>query len=279
MKQCAIVIPIYKEEISYYESISLKQCFAILHNHPILFICPVKLKDTKLHEENKEKSEFIFVDNNNFDSIIAYNKMLMSVWFYELFVKFDSVLIYQLDCFVFKDELNSWIEKGFSYLGAPWFLGNSNNNNINELIGVGNGGFSLRNINDSIKVLKSTKKVWTLNYFIQIEKNKNSNLKLLRSLKKYLFSDSFKTIHKNKLINEDKLFSHAGTRFSFFNIPKPKQAIPFAFEMQPKKLYNLNNKQLPFGCHAWWKYDLEFYVPFIKSSGYILDKNEINYQK
>ena len=114
MKQCAIVIPIYKEEISYYESISLKQCFAILHNHPILFICPVKLKDTKLHEENKAKSEFIFVDNNNFDSIIAYNKMLMSVWFYELFVKFDSVLIYQLDCFVFKDELNSWIEKGFS---------------------------------------------------------------------------------------------------------------------------------------------------------------------
>ena len=85
-----------------------------------------------------------------------------------------------------------------------------------------------------------------------------------------------KTIHKNKFINEDKLFSQAGTRFSFFTIPKPKQAIPFAFEMQPKKLYDLNNKQLPFGCHAWWKYDLEFYEPFIKSSGYILNKNEIN---
>ena len=30
------------------------------------------------------------------------------------------MLIYQLDAYVFKDELLNWANKGYDYIGAPW---------------------------------------------------------------------------------------------------------------------------------------------------------------
>ena len=135
-------------------------------------------------------------------------------------------------------------------------------------MGVGNGGFSLRNINDCIAVLKSSKKIFGLKQCISQSKPKKKPLNFLRGIKQYIKIDTFKTIHTNTIVNEDKIFSLAGKRFKFFNIPMPRESIPFSFEMQPKKLYRLNNNQLPFGCHAWWKYDLNFYIPFFETYGY-----------
>ncbi|HMC84001.1 MAG TPA: DUF5672 family protein, partial [Chitinophagaceae bacterium] len=60
-------------------------------------------------------------------------------------------------------------------------------------------------------------------------------------------------------------------KFEWFKVPDYKTAAAFAFEMQPHRLYILNNNQLPFGCHAWWKYDLDFWKPHIEKFGYRLD--------
>jgi hypothetical protein len=151
-----------------------------------------------------------------------------------------------------------WVEKGYSYIGAPWFIGNSGDEEVNELIGVGNGGFSLRNVLDSIRVLKSNKR--TISFKELLIKNKGTNelFVWLRSAKHYLKAYTFKSIHKNQLINEDKMFCLAGKKFRFFKIPEPKTAIAFAFEKQPNKLYKLNNNQLPFGCHAWFREDFPY---------------------
>ena len=45
-------------------------------------------------------------------------------------------------------------------------------------------------------------------------------------------------------------------------------AIPFAFEAKPKYLYKINQNKLPMGCHAWYRYNLEFWRPFIEGFGY-----------
>lgn len=46
--------------------------------------------------------------------------------------------------------------------------------------------------------------------------------------------------------------------------PDYKKNIQFAFEKYPSYLYNLNNKKLPFGCHAWQKYEYNtFWYNFI----------------
>lgn len=276
MSPVAIIIPVYKNEISQFETISLQQCFAILGNYPILFICPKNMESGSFHRDYGNKGEFLFFDDANFRSVITYNKMMLSVWFYSHFINYKYILIYQLDCFVFKDELMFWVEQGYSYIGAPWFLGNSSDNDVNEFFGVGNGGFSLRNIKDSIGVLKSNKKIMSFVEHFYKNKQSKKSFVLLRSIKHYLASYSFKTIRNNTLMNEDKAFCIAGKRFKDFNIPDAKIALAFAFEIQPKKLHKLNNNQLPFGCHAWWKYDFNFFVPVIEKYGYFIKKNQTN---
>jgi hypothetical protein len=272
MSKVVIVIPVYKNEMSPFETISLQQCFVVLGKYPIVFICPIKMELGSFHEEYKSKARFLFFNDNNFESIVTYNRMMLSVWFYNYFINYDYILIYQLDCFVFKDELMYWVEKGYSYIGAPWFLGNSSNDDVNELIGVGNGGFSLRNVKDTIKVLKSVKK--TISFKEILIKNKGSNKMFvwLRSFKQYSMAYTFKSIHKNQLINEDKMFGLAAKKIKYFKVPDPQTAIAFAFEKQPKKLYQLNNNQLPFGCHAWCRNNIDFYIPIFKKLGFDLEK-------
>lgn len=46
-------------------------------------------------------------------------------------------------------------------------------------------------------------------------------------------------------------------------VPSPIEASAFAFERSPRYLYELNNNTLPFGCHAWEKYDMDFWLKFI----------------
>jgi hypothetical protein len=50
----------------------------------------------------------------------------------------------------------------------------------------------------------------------------------------------------------------------FFRRPKAKEALHFAFEMEPRKAYKMTNHKLPFGVHAWEKYDAEFWKEWIK---------------
>ena len=38
-------------------------------------------------------------------------------------------------------------------------------------------------------------------------------------------------------------------------VPELKDAIDFAFEQSPGYLFELNNNTLPFGCHAWNRYE------------------------
>jgi hypothetical protein len=46
--------------------------------------------------------------------------------------------------------------------------------------------------------------------------------------------------------------------FSWFKVASVDGARKFSFECNPRKLFELNANQLPFGCHAWQKYDPEF---------------------
>jgi len=90
---------------------------------------------------------------------------------------------------------------------------------------IGNGGLSLRNINKSIKTLNF------LSFFA-----------------------------KRWTINEDLFWGMvAPTLYPFFKVPNKKDAFNFSFEREPRKLFELNGNRLPFGCHAWEKYDPDFW--------------------
>lgn len=66
--------------------------------------------------------------------------IMLKKWFWDKFSDYEYVLHYELDSFVFRDELELWCDKGYDYIGAPWMVDFSDKH---ELWKIGNGGFTL----------------------------------------------------------------------------------------------------------------------------------------
>jgi len=268
-RTCVVVIPIHDASPSAYELISFQQCFRILSNYPIKVVAPQGLT---LHKYKEVVSNFetVYIDPLWQSTLIKYNQLKLSLFFYDLFKEYDFLLTYELDAFVFKDDLEYWCKQGYDYIGAPWFEGFGNATADAKLIGVGNSGFSLRNI-------KSTQKAIKLMYYKDPEDfkygRKNYLLAYLKLPFRWLltvFTDNYK-VPKNGEINEDMLIRIIGDNFQkHFRIAPVNEAIKFSFEVNPDQLFELNDKKLPTGCHAWWRYNLNFWKPFIEKYGYSL---------
>ena len=70
MLPVAIIIPVYKNEMTPFEVISFQQCFIVLRNHPIIFLCPKNMELGSFHQDHKSKAKFLFIDNDN----LMFNK-------------------------------------------------------------------------------------------------------------------------------------------------------------------------------------------------------------
>ena len=117
---CIIIIPVYKPVINDYERASLIQCLKVLNQHPFAFITPLAL-NCEYYCEICARNGILFnrysFDDSFFDGIEGYNRLLLNRRFYESFSEFEYMLIYQLDAYVFRDELDIWCSKGFDYIG------------------------------------------------------------------------------------------------------------------------------------------------------------------
>ena len=231
MNKAVVIIPIYKQKYSEREKMSLVQCCKILAKHNFLLVCPNDL-DIKEYVEllNFYKINYTIerFENKFFESLKEYNQLMLDVEFYKKFSLYDFMLVYQLDAYVFRDELEYWCGKNYAYIGAPWFEGFNLSNRNSELLDIsGNGGFSLRKISNFISILNQQKKTVAL--------------------------------------NEDLFFSKYAPKLdSTFNVAPPEVVMHFSFECQPRRLYQMTGNKLPFGCHAWEKYDPIFWNNFIK---------------
>src|SRR5690554_5421124 len=204
MKEVAVVIPVYKVNPSESEIQSFKQCLDVLGNYPIILVAPLGF-DFKQYDQIAGKSlSYISFDKRYFVSTKGYSELLLSRSFYKLFLSYTSILIYQLDAWVFNDELAYWCSLGYDYIGAPWLDAppiiskNKPIINLSKLLEnkVGNGGLSLRKVKPHLKWA-----VWA--------------------------SFVFKFIPKN----EDMIWS----LFVPFKKPSVLKALRFAFELNPEK--------------------------------------------
>jgi hypothetical protein len=249
MSTVCTVIPIYKKTLTNYERIAFDRCVVALHNYPIVIVCPssIQLNEIGFDLSNIKITRF---EDKCFSSIQSYNKLLLSKEFYQAFSDYEYILIHQLDCFVFKDDLLKWCSLDLDYIGAPWdvsfspvqylkpyYLVYNVIPQVTKLFRghwVGNGGLSLRRTQSFLSVLHA--------------------------------SDSIASTWK---YNEDQFWSFYGKRYlRSFLIPNVKIARSFAFERNPRRNFLLNNSQLPFGCHAWEKWDIDFWRPIFKKYGY-----------
>lgn len=238
----AVVIPVYQAVMTDAERLSLQQCMTVLGDYPIMVVKPVGL-DLSDMQEVYPALRFVSFDDDYFKGVDSYNRLMTSIDFYKSFISYEYILIYQLDAFVFRDELKEWCAKGYDYIGAPSLHDEAFDSIPAESASmfadalssrrfVLNGGLSLRRIPRFISYLKI-----------------------------------YNTFYPAWKGNEDMLFSQEATRLVpmklFMKLPAWEEALRFAFEKSPAATYELTQHRLPFACHAWERYDPVFWAPFI----------------
>lgn len=244
MQQVAVVIPLYKDEITKFEAVSLTACNRHLFKHPIRLVGPKGLDFDKYLSYFPDSIDItaIALEPNNFESIASYNRLMLSPWFYKLFKNFEYILIYQADAYVFRDELEYWCNQGYDYIGAPWFEEWKDASHESKFIGVGNGGFSLRKVNSIIKRLRVLR---LIQLFI-------SNRLFHENNEDGILTFDISSIIYPKIKHEllKRLFDRL-LGISNYKVANYKSAIKFSFEHNLNKIWLDSQKKLPFGCHAW----------------------------
>ena len=258
----SIVIPIYREPTPD-ELISLHQCCKMLSHYPMIIVAPEGLS-LATYESLWRSYGLIFsiayFDNLFFQNIAGYNRLMLSEEFYLRFELYDYILIYQPDAYVFEDQLDRWCQKGYDYIGAP-LVGKHTDDLFSPSLPlrVGNGGFSLRRVQAYLDYFNGKKHVFTPKQLInKIGVWQKPYTRILIWLLMLLgWRNTPKSVATQWQYNEDDFWSGVldDTRYAMSK-PLPEEALLFAFERFPKEMYAITN-QLPFGCHAWLKYQYE----------------------
>lgn len=230
-KDVAVVIPYYHDQLTELERLSYKNCLEVLKDHPIILVIP----EGMLIKEQPLKNKIIYetVPKQWLESVDSYNRMMLSKEFYGRFEPYRYILIFQLDAFVFSDFLIRFCNYDYDYIGAPWLTGMKYLRTLEKGVWyVGNGGFSLRKVSAFLDVLDRT-------------------------------STNDVDIH------EDIFWASCDS--THFRVAPFDIALKFAFEKDVRQCYSLNGCELPFGCHAWEKYDFPFWRPIFEERGYYIE--------
>lgn len=270
-----IVIFSHKPSLQWHERVSLRQCHDILGQHPLRLMCPQGMMVDE-YIDLAPNLEIDQIDPAHFSDLKAYNRLKTSRFLYDHYAGFEFLLTYELDAFVFRDELLDWCAAGWDYIGAPWFEGWYDAAPDAEVVSGGNSGFSLRRISAARRVLG-------------IYKGGNSIVSVYSQWKEYgkmspgslflLFNQitRLSQLHPEyrkceaKEVNEDKFWSrHVRYRFNWFRVADYETSKFFSFETLPGRLLKETGGRLPFGCHKWQGRELSFWRPYIESFGHHL---------
>jgi hypothetical protein len=258
-----VVIPIYKMSMTDLEIISYQRILHVFSNYEIVIVCPKSITERISQTIGiKDKVKVSYFDDKFFKGIVGYNRLLMSLEFYQRFADFKFILICQLDVFVICDRLDFWIEKGLDNIGAPIFEGYTKPSLVLKAKG-NNGGFCLRNTKSCIRVLSMLKFTYS-NLSSLWEMETLWYWKLFRIIRDgFIFN--FNIDFLKPVINEDVFWSViVPDRFTWFTVCGAEEAKFFAYDANPRFLFEKSNYIYPMAIHAWWRYDKEFVLDVIK---------------
>ncbi len=240
-KKTVVVIPVYKQQPSKIELLSLAKCAGILKEYSLIFVAPKGL-DLSIYYDQQIDFSVEWFDDRFFNGVSGYNQLLIAKEFYSRFTQYEYILIYQLDALIFKNTLHEWTEKNYDYIGAPWlefpmiaFFSVAAHVSIRQAFKllthrkiknpVGNGGLSLRKVSSALIAIDENKKV--------LSKWKG---------------------------NEDYFWSYYATvNGQPFSKPSVQEALRFSIETKPQKALQRLDQELPFGAHDWESHDKAFW--------------------
>ena len=271
---CFIIIPTHKETMTFEEERSFRNTLDIFCNWGIALVLPEGVS-SNYYEAIREKSELQFqivtVRSEWMGSLERYNDMGVSTEFYQMFEAYKYILICHFDVWVFRDELQVWIDKGYDYIGAPWFLlrdysswtsSGENGMPLERLMYPqgGNGGFSLRNVDKMIELTSKPRRSLnaplfykTVLYYIKNKKKDFLKLYLYECREFIKDADEFQ---KKYNIYEDRMFSMFYSLIDKnFRVAPAYDELYFCTEVYSEEILKTKLKwQLPFAIHGYEKY-------------------------
>lgn len=241
----AIVIPVYREEPTADERISLARCAELYSHRPILLVAPEGM-DVEASATLVGADRVLRWPASSFRSAATYSRLLLSRDFYEAFVEFEFILLHQTDVFLFEDHLERWCAAGYDYLGAPLITLHADvaarllpewphpthGTDLTRYAGC-NGGLALRRIPAFLRILEhhaTAADAWTED-------------------------EDFFWSFPAPVLDPD------------FRTPPLAEALRFAFHGDAEEAFRRNDRELPFGSHD-WPVSRDFLAPHLSARGY-----------
>ena len=278
MPRPAVVVPVWKTDLNFFEKISLKRHLSVLKGFDRFLLVPRRLSDcinAVLLESAIDPSEVFLhvVDDRWLASHPSYNQLMLSLCFYKFYAAYTHILVAQLDAYTFQDRLLDWCADDYDYVGAPIYYFGSYWEP--ELHCVGNGGFSLRKINSFIRALEANPIVFTLSDLRERLKPFNAKGKIVRLCQYapcWLMRCNRLRQDRNMLarwagVNEDLCYGkYLPLIVPDFRVPSYKEAVAFCIDSHVDQELSLLAPNLPFGAHGWWtwKQNLAAWRSFIE---------------
>ncbi len=268
-KKVVILIPLStRPELTEVEQISMRQIRHYFGKYDKLLLAP---EGMEIHHEGFGVKH---LPMRFFGSVANHGRMLITPQFYEQFEDYEYIFFHHLDALAFSDQLEEWCSKDIDYIGPPWI--NTPDSPWVDRPRVGNGGFSLLRIQKLLEAFRMRHRSQPITYWLDIFNYwvTPSWIAVLERMRKFFpLSIIAKRLLKEWEETEDPCDSNrnsdifwsdmASYYFPDFKVASVEDGLKFAFEVSPRVCLELNGGQMPFGCHAWPRYDREFWEPFI----------------
>lgn len=261
----AVVVPVSnRAEFTPSELLSLRHLRRHLDHYDKFAVAPEGLEISLAGFQIKRFAKEFF------GSVANYQRMVMSRGFYETFADYEYILTYHLDALVFSDALLKWCDRGYDLVGPPWVANPESPAHGTIYEGrVGNTGFCLKKVSTFLDLFGSQRLAPNL-----LQRWHRGLRKQLRLRRWYDPLEALKVFHPGmnrisadvadwKWSEERFLLMRATHYLHELRTPPVEEALEFGFEAVPRHCYDINRGRLPFGCHAWERYDPEFWEPFL----------------
>lgn len=258
-KNIIIIIPIYKEILRDDEAVALEHNLNVLKKYPIIFLKPKGVNTDILKKKYPQVGEVEVSQEwlGTKRGIAGYNEMMMSADFYNLFINYEFLLICQTDVWVFRDDLQTWCNKGIDHVAAPW-----PNRPLYK-------HFPFKQYLQLKVLLKPSHKILHCQMFDRIGNGGFClrRVKVFRDLcLKYAKEIEFYNSQTDPLHNEDIFWALVPKELK---LPTIKEATAFSFDRKLQLCYKINNNQLPMAAHGYnRKHRIVFWQQFMPKEAF-----------
>ncbi len=208
-----------------------------------------------------------FFPHKYFGGIVEHGQLLLSPGFYEAFLDYEYILIHHLDALVLSDRLLEWCDREFDYVGPPLLV--DDRKPEKGFMGVGNGGFSLRRVRGILRAIRSPRhqvdpeEHWRRHY-AHLPLTRRLPRLAQKHLKRLRLFNGFRWETSRYVHFEDLFWAARGAHYDpELRFAPVSEALRFGFDRAPRYCFQQAGGVLPFGCHGWFRYDREFWAPYL----------------